>query len=420
MAVAGRVLIIPKGEYVGTVSYRPLDLVSFNGGAWLCRQNCIAIEPSETASEYWFKMSDIVLANNLITETEGFALDARQGKNLSEMIASMAANQTVIETTVTNLTATVNGLMGTNIAAAYDSSATYNVGDYVTYNNDLYVCITKITTPEAFKAAHWKHCYIMDEINDKVTEIVEEVVNTTVATEIGNLTIGAGLYADCATAAATAAKVVDMTGFALKKGARITVNFQYSNTAATPTLNVNSTGAKAIRYRSSDSVYTTFKDIPYGPVTLSYNGTYWVAESALKEKVAGFTSGNYAAVTGLAYDATTKKLGLKVGGASTEIVPFLSGSFENVELIGADTSKDSTVAFSTTKTEGMLIAIATGYYNHGITISGSYETIVDSRPSGSNVTWFSAVKCTGETTMSVQCAGSSTRNPGAAVLLWLH
>ncbi len=58
-------------------------------------------------------------------------------------------------------------------------------------------------------------------------------------------------YGSCATEAATAAKVVACTGFVLAAGSRITVRFTVTNTAASPTLNVNSTGAKAIRYRNA-------------------------------------------------------------------------------------------------------------------------------------------------------------------------
>lgn len=58
-------------------------------------------------------------------------------------------------------------------------------------------------------------------------------------------------YGSCSTAAGTAAKVVDFTGFTLATGARIVVKFTVTNTAANPTLNVNSTGAKAIYYRGS-------------------------------------------------------------------------------------------------------------------------------------------------------------------------
>ena len=53
------------------------------------------------------------------------------------------------------------------------------------------------------------------------------------------------------TAAATAAKTVACAGYALKTGAEITVKFSITNTAASPTLNVNSTGAKPIYYRGA-------------------------------------------------------------------------------------------------------------------------------------------------------------------------
>ena len=56
-------------------------------------------------------------------------------------------------------------------------------------------------------------------------------------------------YGSCSTEAATAAKVVNCTGFKLYTGAQITIKFTVTNTAANPTLNVNGTGAKSIYYR---------------------------------------------------------------------------------------------------------------------------------------------------------------------------
>ena len=58
-------------------------------------------------------------------------------------------------------------------------------------------------------------------------------------------------FGTCSTAAATAAKTVACTGFTLVTGAEITVQFTVTNTADNPTLNVNSTGAKAIVYRNA-------------------------------------------------------------------------------------------------------------------------------------------------------------------------
>ena len=58
-------------------------------------------------------------------------------------------------------------------------------------------------------------------------------------------------YGTCSTAAGTAAKTVACTSYTLVTGSLIFVKFTVTNTAANPTLNVNSTGAKAIQYRGS-------------------------------------------------------------------------------------------------------------------------------------------------------------------------
>lgn len=58
-------------------------------------------------------------------------------------------------------------------------------------------------------------------------------------------------YGTCSTAAATQAKVVSLTGFNLVTGARAMIKFTVTNTASSPTLNVNDTGAKSIMYRGA-------------------------------------------------------------------------------------------------------------------------------------------------------------------------
>ena len=80
-------------------------------------------------------------------------------------------------------------------------------------------------------------------------------------------------YGTCSTAAATAAKTVACTGFALVTGAEITVKFTVTNTAASPTLNVNSTGAKAIYYRGA--AITAGFLVANRTYTFRYNGTQY-------------------------------------------------------------------------------------------------------------------------------------------------
>ena len=90
--------------------------------------------------------------------------------------------------------------------------------------------------------------------------------------------VASGLYGLCATAAATAAKVVDCDDFnKLVAGVTIHVKFTYSNSVANPTLNVNGTGAKYIkRYGTtapSTSAATSWN--AGAVVSFTYDREYW-------------------------------------------------------------------------------------------------------------------------------------------------
>jgi hypothetical protein len=58
-------------------------------------------------------------------------------------------------------------------------------------------------------------------------------------------------YGVCSTAADTAEKTVAISGFSLVTGAEVTVKFTETNTAYSPTLNVNGTGAKNVSYKNA-------------------------------------------------------------------------------------------------------------------------------------------------------------------------
>ena len=80
-------------------------------------------------------------------------------------------------------------------------------------------------------------------------------------------------YGTCSTAASTAAKTVACDGFSLITGAEITVKFTVSNTADSPTLNVNGTGAKPIFYRGAAITKTYI--VANRTYTFRYDGTNW-------------------------------------------------------------------------------------------------------------------------------------------------
>lgn len=88
-------------------------------------------------------------------------------------------------------------------------------------------------------------------------------------------------YGECSTAAATAAKTVQVTNFSLETGACVIVKFTNSNTASNPTLNVNESGAKPImRYGTTAAgTGTTSSGWLAGAVQLFiYDGTNWVRD----------------------------------------------------------------------------------------------------------------------------------------------
>ena len=86
-------------------------------------------------------------------------------------------------------------------------------------------------------------------------------------------------YGYCGTAAGTAAKIVTVSPapVSLIEGLIIAVKFQYANTIANPTLNVNGLGAIAIKRYGTTAVGTSMETNwnANSVVILTYDGTYW-------------------------------------------------------------------------------------------------------------------------------------------------
>lgn len=98
--------------------------------------------------------------------------------------------------------------------------------------------------------------------------------------------VGSTLYGTCATAASTAAKVVTLAEFdTLITGVTVHVKMTNSNTVADPTLNVNSTGAKAIKRYGSTAPGTAESTswIAGAVLSFTYDGTNWVMNDYSKD-----------------------------------------------------------------------------------------------------------------------------------------
>lgn len=100
--------------------------------------------------------------------------------------------------------------------------------------------------------------------------------NATANTALKGMKVYSGT---CSTAAGTAAKVVSCsdTDFEMTNGTTITIKFSTASTAASPTLNVNTKGAKAIYFDGAEvSSSNIFRWQAGSVITFQYDGTHWV------------------------------------------------------------------------------------------------------------------------------------------------
>lgn len=67
-AIAGRILILPKGEYDATLTYEFLDLVNHNGRSWLAKKSSTGVEPTDANSEYWQPFGASIIPDGLTVE----------------------------------------------------------------------------------------------------------------------------------------------------------------------------------------------------------------------------------------------------------------------------------------------------------------------------------------------------------------
>ena len=76
----------------------------------------------------------------------------------------LATYDAMVAATTAATTAATN--VGSIVAAAYSTSATYAVGDYCTKDGNLYRCTTAITTAESWTAANWTQTKMGPDVSD--------------------------------------------------------------------------------------------------------------------------------------------------------------------------------------------------------------------------------------------------------------
>jgi hypothetical protein len=90
-----------------------------------------------------------------------------------------------------------------NMAQFYDSTSTYNIGDYVWFADEgdtaaiLYKCTTAVTTPESWDSTKWTQVTAMDEIAKKQDALVSgtniKTINNNSILGNGDLSVGDAL-----------------------------------------------------------------------------------------------------------------------------------------------------------------------------------------------------------------------------------
>lgn len=115
----GQAAIVSKGAYSAAASYAPLNLVTHNGGSYLCKRGCSNIEPgvSPTWQTYW------------VAATVGIRSFAKTGETADgmEYTATLSDNSTyvfIVKTAVDYPISVENG--GTGAATA--ATARANLG----------------------------------------------------------------------------------------------------------------------------------------------------------------------------------------------------------------------------------------------------------------------------------------------------
>lgn len=188
-------------------------------------------------------------------------------------------------------------------------------------------------------------------------------------------------YAVCTTGASTAAKTVTASNWVetanLEAGARIVVKFNNSNTASSPTLNVNSTGAKSIVV-SSGTITSTQYWSTGAVVEFVYDGTYWCVVGTVNDNDTKYTL-RVGASTGTTNAATTDgSTYIKLIKGSTIQDKFkIDGS--GGTTVTSDSSGNITITSTVSDTVKSTAVTSGTYYILGASASTEQTTTVSKR-----------------------------------------
>lgn len=213
-------------------------------------------------------------------------------------------------------------------------------------------------------------------------KVTAQELTASVASHTTSITQLKATYATCETEADVQTKVATCADFSLRLGAIVTVKFTNENTASSPRLNVNSTGAKYIR--SSTSSWSSSNNWKAGEsMTFIYDGTYWqvIDGSTLTRLATTESTVSTLSVKADSIETSVKGLQARYGTCSTAadvqtkevtIANFtkIPGATVTVKFSYANTA--SSPKLSVKNTDGSVVATGSIYVNGSIMSSYHY------------------------------------------------
>ena len=119
------------------------------------------------------------------------------------------------------------------IADDYDTTATYDVGDYCIHEGGLYVCTTAISTAEAWTAGHWQEVTVGGELTDVKSDLNQKYEKPSTGIPASDLASGV---------------IPDVSGFYTKPSGGIPLTDLASNAQNVSGTTPSITGVSGMRY----------------------------------------------------------------------------------------------------------------------------------------------------------------------------
>lgn len=116
-AIAGRVLILPRGIYNNSVTYTLLDIVYYENATYICKKTSLGNLPTD--DEYWQVMVEVPSASNITPESLGIGYG----------VSTTAESNTNKLATLTDYQLKKNGIVAIRFNNAIPANSTLNINN---------------------------------------------------------------------------------------------------------------------------------------------------------------------------------------------------------------------------------------------------------------------------------------------------